>query len=58
MPRYAEETERFTHFCLVASGTMTYSSKGSKMTTFSLACGVGEREEVCAHLAMKTITKG
>ena len=28
------------------------------MTTFSLACGVREREEVCAHLTMKKTTKG
>ena len=43
----------FTHFCLVASRTMTYSSKGSKIRTFSLACGLRAGEEVCAHLTMK-----
>ena len=38
-----------THFCLVTSGTMTYSSKGSKKTTFSLAyenAGAWKGEEV------------
>ena len=48
----------FTYFCLVASGTMTYSSKGSKKTTFSLACGLRAREDVCAPLVMKKTIKG
>jgi hypothetical protein len=31
-------SRKISHFCIVSSGTITYSSKGLKKTTFSFAC--------------------
>jgi hypothetical protein len=45
-----------THFSLVSSGTITYPSKGSKKTAFSLACGMLPRQEDTAKKAEKRPT--